>query len=190
MNIGKPFVDAWNIYIKNFGTIIIGLLIALILSLVTFGVLALPLFVGFQLLFVKAMRGEKLVANSVLDPVGRYFSLVGAYFGIGLFIFLGCILLIVPGLAFAAWWMYAMLFIVDRNMHIEDGMRSSKELVRKNGTWWHLLFLVVIFFINFVIGQIVMALNIPVWVYYVLSTVLVAPITSGALACAYADESK
>jgi len=190
MNIGKPFVDAWNIYIKNFGTIIISLIIVIILSLVTLGVLSLPLFIGFQMLFVKAMGKKKITANEVLDPINRFFSLTFGYMGIFILIFFGCLLFLVPGLVWASWWLYALLFIYDRNMHIEDGMRASKELVRKNGTWWHLLFLAVIVFINMALGQLIGALNIPVWIYYVLSTLFVTPITSGAIACAYADESK
>ncbi|MBU0671887.1 MAG: hypothetical protein KJ732_02535 [Candidatus Margulisbacteria bacterium] len=190
MNIGKPFVDAWNIYLKNFGTIIISLIIVIILSVVTLGILSLPLFIGFQMLFVKAMRKKKIVANEVLDPIKRFFSLVSGYFAIGLLILFGCLLLLVPGLAWASWWMYGLLFIYDKNMHIEDGMRSSKELVRKNGTWWHLLFLAVMAFINIAAGQVLLALHIPIWIYYILSTLFIMPITSGALACAYADESK
>lgn len=190
MNLGKPFVDAWNIYIKNFGTIIISLIIVLILSIITLGILSLPLFIGFQMLFVKAMRKKKITANEVLDPIKRYFSLFFGYMGIGFMIFFGVLLLIVPGLVWASWWMYALLFIYDKNMHIEDGLRASKELVRENGTWWHLLFLAILFFINIALGQIIAATNIPVWIYYILSTLFITPITSGALACAYADESK
>ncbi len=190
MNIGKPFVDAWNIYIKNFGTLMIALIIALILTIVTLGVLGLPLFIGFQMLFVKAMRKKKITANEVLDPVNRYFSLVFGYLGIAFLTFFGCLLFLVPGLVWISWWMYALLFMADRDMHIEAGMRASKELVRKNGTWWHLLFLAVICFINIALRQLLGALSIPVWIYFVLATLFITPITGGALACAYAAESK
>lgn len=190
MNIGKPFVDAWNIYTKNIVTMLVALIIVIILSCVTLGILSVPLFIGFQMLFVKAMRKKKIVANEVLDPINRWFSLFFGNLAISILIFIGVLLLVVPGLAWAAWWMYTLLFIFDQNMHIEDGMRSSKEVVRKNGTWWHLLFLVILCFINVVVGQIILAFRIPFWVYYVLTVLITAPITSGALACAYADESK
>jgi hypothetical protein len=190
MNIAKPFLNAWDIYIKNFGTIIISLIIVIILSIVTLGILAIPLFVGFQMLFVKAMRKKKIVANEVLEPIGRYWSILFGNVTIMIMVIFGFMLLIVPGFAWMAWWMYAILFIYDRNMHIEDGLRASKELVRKNGTWWHLLFLVVIGFINIALAQIFAAANIPAWIYQLLATIFVTPITSGAIACAYADESK
>ena len=190
MNIGKPFVNAWDIYIKNFWTILISLIVIIILSIVSLGILSIPLFVGFQMLFVKAMRKKKIAVNDVLAPIGRFFSLTFGNLGIAILVVFGLFLLVVPGLAWYAWWMYALLFIYDRGMHIEDGMAASKALVRKNGTWWHLLFLAVLVFINIALGQIFNAFNIPVWVYQLLSILFVAPITSGAIACAYADESK
>ncbi|MDD5593216.1 MAG: hypothetical protein PHG97_00565 [Candidatus Margulisbacteria bacterium] len=183
MNIGKPFIDSWNIYIKHLGTILIAFIILIILSVITLGVLYIPLLIGLQMLFVKAKRGEQITANEVLAPINRYFSLVFGSFGIGLLVLFGLLLLIVPGLAWASWWMYAALFMYDRSMHIEDGMKSSKDVVRKSGTWWHLLFLVIVFFID----------NVFVWFIGPLGFIakfVTTPLTMGAVACAYADESK
>ncbi len=126
MNLSKPFVDSWNIYIKHLGTILVGFIIVIILSIVTLGILLIPLLVGFQMLFVKAKRGEQISANEVLAPINRYFSLVFGRLGIGLLIVFGLCLLIVPGLTWLSWWMYASLYMFDRSMHIEDAMKSSK----------------------------------------------------------------
>ena len=101
MNIGKPFVDAWTIYVKNFWTILISLIVVIILSIVSLGVLVVPLFTGFQMLFVKAMRKKKIVVNEVLDPIGRFFSLTFANISIAIMVIFGCFLLLVPGLAWA-----------------------------------------------------------------------------------------
>jgi len=183
MNIANPFIDSWNILIKNLGTIIISLIIVVILSVVTLGILYIPLLIGLQMLFVKAKRGQAISSNEVLDPIKRYFSLVFGSMGIGILIFFGILLFIVPGLAWASWWMYAALYIYDKNMHIEDGMRSSKEVVRKNGTWWHLLFLVVAWVID----------NVVIWFIGPIGFLLkfiTTPLTMGAIACAYADESQ
>lgn len=62
MNLGKPFVDSWNIYVKHLGTILIGFIIVIILSIVTLGILYIPLLIGLQMLFVKAKRGEQIQA--------------------------------------------------------------------------------------------------------------------------------
>jgi hypothetical protein len=183
MNIGKPFVDSWNIYIKNLGTIFIAFIILIILTVVTLGTLYIPLLIGLQMLFVKAKRGEAITSNEVLAPVGRYFSLTFGSLGICLLVLTGLLLLVVPGLAWSAWWMYAALLMYDKKMHIEDGMRTSKELVRKNGTWWHLLFLIVAFFIDFLPSVIFPPFG---WALKFITT----PLTMGAVACAYADEAQ
>ncbi len=183
MNLSKPFVDAWNIYIKHLGTILIGFFIVIILSVVTLGILLIPLVVGLQMLFVKAKRGEQISANEVLAPINRYFSLAFGGFGIGLLILCGLPLLVVPGLAWASWWMYALLYMYDRSMHIEDGMKSSKAVVRQGGTWWHLLFLVILFFIDNVLPILFGPLGM-------LAKFVTTPVTMGAIACAYADEAK
>lgn len=183
MDIGKAFVDSWNILIKNLGTILIAFLIVIILSIVSLGVLCLPLLIGLQMLFVKAKRGESITANSVLDPINRYFSIVFGHIGIAFLVFFGILLVLVPGLAWASWWMYAVLFMYDKNMHIEDGMRASKEVVRKNGTWWHLLFLIIVWVVD----------NIFVWffgIFGLLLKLITTPLTMGAIASAYVDETK
>jgi len=183
MNLGKPFVDAWNIYVKHLGTIMIGFIIVIILSVVTLGVLYIPLLVGLQMLFVKAKRGQQISANDVLAPIGRYFSLVFGSFGVCLLILFGLCLLVVPGLSWYSWWMYAALYMYDRHMHIEDAMRSSKDVVRKSGTWWHLLFLAIVCFID----NVVVCLIGP---FGLLAKFITTPVTMGAIACAYADEAK
>src|SRR3989338_3092764 len=183
MNIGKPFVDSWNIYIKNLGTILIGLIILIILSVITLGVLYIPLLIGLQILFVKAKRGQAITANEVLAPVSRYFSLSFGSICICFLVLFGLLLLIVPGLAWASWWMFAALIMYDKNAHIEEGMRLSKEIVRKNGTWWHLLFLSIVWFID----------NVFVWFFGPLGFIIkfaTTPLMMGAVACAYVDEAQ
>jgi hypothetical protein len=183
MNLSKPFVDSWSIFVKHLGTILIGLIIVIILSVITCFVLLIPLLVGFQMLFVKAKRGQQISANDVLAPIGRYFSLSFGIMGIGILVGFGLCLLIVPGLALASWWMYALLYMYDRHMHIEDAMKSSKDVVRKSGTWWHLLFLVIVCFID----NVVACFFGP---FFLLAKFITTPVTLGAIACAYADESK
>ena len=183
MNLSKPFVDAWNIYVKHLGTILIAFIIVIVLSIVTLGILLVPLAVGLQMLFVKAKRGDQPAANDVLAPIGRYFSLTFGCLGIGMLTLFGLCLLVVPGLAWMSWWLYAPLYMFDRSMHIEDAMKSSKAVVRQGGTWWHLLFLVIIFFIDNVLPVLFGPLGL-------LAKFVTTPVTMGALACAYADESK
>ncbi len=179
MDIVKAFTDAWNIYIKNFFTIFLSTLAALILSFVTLGILYLPLMVGIQMMFVKAKRGEEISLNDIFAPIRRFFAIFFGAIWIGILIVIGLILLIIPGLCWASWWMFALLFIFDKKMGISEGMRASKEIVRKNNLWLHLLLLI----LAWVVG------NIGTYLYGV-GIIFTLPLGLGAVACAYADQSQ
>jgi len=179
MDIVKAFTDAWNIYVKNFFTIFLATLVVLVLGVLTLGLLYVPLLVGLQMLFVKAKRGEAIALNDIFAPVQRFFALFFGTIWMAILIVIGLILLVVPGLCWATWWMYALLFIFDKKLGIGAGMRASKDLVRKNNLWMHLLFLI----LTSVVA------NLGSYVFGV-GILLTMPLGWGALACAYADESK
>jgi len=179
MDIVKAFTDAWNIYLKNFMTILLATIAVLLLGMITIGILYLPLMIGLQMMFVKAKRGETIVFNDIFAPLKKFWSLWGGAIWIGLLGAIGIILLIVPGLCWLSWWMYALLFIYDKNLGIGAGMRASKEIVRKNNIWLHLLFLLLAGFIS----------NLGTYVLWV-GFLVTMPLGMGAIACAYADEAK
>lgn len=179
MDIVKAFTEAWNIYIKNFFLIFLSTLVVIILGVLTLGLLYLPLLIGLEMLFVKAKRGEAIMLNDIFAPVPRFFAMLFGSLWMALLIVIGIILLVVPGLCWATWWMYALLFIYDKKLGIGAGMRASKEIVRKDNLWMHLLFLALCSVVA----------NLGGYVFGV-GILLTMPLGWGALACAYADESK
>lgn len=179
MDIVKAFKDAFDIYIKNFIVIILATLVAIALGMLTLGILYIPLLVGVQMLFVKAKRGKPLVFNEIFSPIKRFFAIFFGSIWIGILVVIGLILLIVPGLIWASWWMFALLFIVDKGMGIGAGMAASKEIVRKNNLWLHLLLIILACAVA----------NVGIYVFRI-GYLFTMPLAMGALACAYADESK
>lgn len=204
MDIGKAFTDAWNIYLKNFWTIFLANLVAVLLSIITLGILFPPLSIGLQSLFLKAKRGEPFVLHDIFGPMARFWPLTGAtayYFLVILMaILLPCLgvlaLLIWPGwmtglAAFLAivlfflsfgwmtWYLFMFLLIYDKKMRVSEAMAASKALVRKNNVWLHLLLLL--------LSGIVSQLGSNVFYIGVLFT---APLGAGALACAYDNETR
>ncbi|MEA3493397.1 MAG: hypothetical protein U9R38_03305 [Candidatus Margulisiibacteriota bacterium] len=179
MDIVKSFTDAFNIYIKNFVVIILATLVAMILSAVTFGILAMPLFVGVMMLFVKAKKGEPVEFMSIFSPIKRFFALFFSSIWISILVLVGLVLLIVPGFIWASWWMFTALFIFDKGMGIGAGMAASKVMVRKNNLWLHLLLII----LAGVVG------NLGYYVFRI-GYLFTCPIAMGAIACAYVDESK
>ncbi len=179
MDITKAFTDAANIYVKNFFNILLATLVVMLLGVITLGILYMPLLIGLQMMFVKAKRGEAIGLNDVFTPMKRFFALFFGTVWIGILVAIGFILLIVPGLIWASWWMYALLYIYDKNLGIGAGMRASKEVVRKNNLWMHLLLLILAAIVS----------NLGSYVFWV-GILLTMPLGWGAVACAYADESK
>ena len=179
MDIVKAFTDAWDIFSKNFVMYGLATLVVVILGMATIGILYIPLIVGLQMMFVKAKRGEKVILHDLFNPFKHFFDLFFGSIWIAILVLLGLCLLIVPGLCFAAWWMYAPLFIADKGKHIGQAMRASKEMVRGKNLWTHLLLLV--------LGGVVANMGFHIlWIGFLITM----PIGWGAIACAYADETK
>lgn len=191
MDIGKAFVDSWNTYIKNFIIIILAGIISAIL-----GFLIAPL-VGFQMMFVKAKRGGAVSFNDVFAPFSRFLSV---FFG-AIWIAVILALAFAPAaicfylgwnaaggiLAFAAVlldiylgtsWIFALLFIYDKGLSINAGMKASRALVTKNNWWMHFLLLVLAGIVSGV-GNILWGVG----------AILTMPLGVGAIASAYAEES-
>ncbi|MCP4601238.1 MAG: hypothetical protein GY847_12060 [Proteobacteria bacterium] len=66
----------------------------------------------------------------------------------GLLIFLGYLLLIIPGVILSVLWLYSLFFIVDKKMQFFEAMSASREAVSGSGFFQHLVLLLIILFLN------------------------------------------
>lgn len=60
----------------------------------------------------------------------------------------GLMLLVVPGVVLMVWWMYALYFVVDRDMTFLEAMAASKQTVTATGFWNHFVVLLVMVVLN------------------------------------------
>lgn len=81
------------------------------------------------------------------------FFVVGVLYGI--FVLLGLVLLIVPGIIFAIWWMFSSWIVVDRNLTIKQTFIESKSLIK--GRFWKVLGRLLVFALATVLVQIPLA---------------------------------
>ncbi len=198
MNLGKSFSDSWNIFTKNFITIVLAMIVATLLSFVTIFILAVPLFIGFQMMLVKGLRGEKVEFNEIFGPMKDYFKLVGAAFWIGIaevavllpgslciylnWLIVGGILILVGIIAdIYMWvtWMFTLLLLNDKGLTIKQGLKASRDLVLKNNFWMHLLLIILVGILT-QIGNML----------WLIGALLTTPIAIGAVAAAYVEETK
>ena len=192
MDIGKAFIDAWSIYIKNFVILVLAGIVAAILS-----ILVAPM-VGFQMMFVKAKRGEQIAFNDIFAPFKSFVNLFFGAVWIGILVFLmllpgiiclnmgwnavGGVLLflgILAAIYFGISWIFALLLIYDKGLSINNGMKASRALVQKNNWWMHLLLIILAGIVGG-IGNIAWGIG----------AILTLPLGYGAIASAYAEESK
>lgn len=133
MNFEFLFKQTWSQFIAKIVKLILFFIVGGLLSIT---IILIPCVAGGMTreLLKLAREGKEPEFNQLWSFEGYgqivLFLLVG-----GLLIMIGYMLLIIPGIIFTVWWMYALYFIVDRNMDFWSAMSASKELVGKAGFW-------------------------------------------------------
>jgi uncharacterized membrane protein YvlD (DUF360 family) len=145
LDIGLAFKGGWNAFTADIVALIVGGLIAGLLSIVTLGILAGPLFAGLYNMVGSRIRdGRPAKIGDVFSCMDRFWSFLWA--AIVLVVLIGLAsLTIVGGVLLATIWLYVFPFMVDRRMGLAEAMTASYHQVVDNGFWEHLA-LVVIFF--------------------------------------------
>jgi len=182
MNISKDYQDGWKIFSKNWINAIIGYIIVILISCLTIGILYPAMRTGYNLMLLKAKRGKKISVNDVFSAMNRWLELLGLQLYSGLLIALLAITIIgiFPAILVGTWWMYSGMYLADKKMSITEAMHASKNTVRKNNVWMHLLFLMIYLFLAQGLGYAVACIG---WL-------VTTPIALAAFVSAYDNESK
>lgn len=82
-----------------------------------------------------------------------------------LFITLGIMLFIIPGVLLAVWWLYSFFYLVDKNTSFVDALVNSKDVVTREGNYLkHLKIVLLISILNLTAlscGGLVLMLTLP-----------------------------
>jgi uncharacterized membrane protein len=131
----------------------------------------IPLFVGFILLSIISMVfrlwsqstsyyavikmgvAEKEIFKIGFLKSGKYLftTLV-----LGLIVFLGFILFVIPAIIFGTWYSFTLLLALDKNMGIGEALKKSKEMVK--GRFWEILGRNVIFGLFTIVVSVVVSI--------------------------------
>lgn len=134
MDIGKAITASWNLTIKHIWVVLGASLIGGLLSVVSAGILLPGLAAAIMLIYLKAKRGKPVEVPDVFSCLKSTIRLLLAFIWRLILVAIGLVLIIVPGLIFAAWWIFTPLFIADQGCGISEAMRRSKKLTKKVGT--------------------------------------------------------
>jgi hypothetical protein len=147
LDIGLAFKRAWGLFVKDIAPLLIGALIAGVLSILTVGILAGPLFAGLYGMVIGRVRdGRQPHVGDVFAGFERFWSYFAAALVLVVLIGLAS-LTIVGGFLLATIWIYVFPLMVDRGMGLSEAMRTSKDMVMKAGFWDHLALVIVGFVI-------------------------------------------
>ena len=144
MNFQAHLENAFEIMKREFVVFFLGGLLIQLLTTVSLGLLAGPLMGGYLLMLVLWFRERRQpVFNDLFYGMQRFRELFPLFF-LGILIFCGLMLFVLPGVLFMTWWVYAVFLMTDRNMKLGEAMTASKDRVNERGFFMHLVFLFMI----------------------------------------------
>jgi hypothetical protein len=145
VDISRVLKNGWELFVKDIGPLLIGYLIAGILSVLTLLILTGPLFGGlFKMVFRRVREGRTAEIGDVFDCMDQFGALFIAVLVLSISIGVGLILLIIPGVYLATIWIYVIPLIVDKKLSLSEAMSKSKELVMANDIGTHFAMLLLI----------------------------------------------
>lgn len=156
MNFQGHLESAFRLLKAHALVVIIGGLLVQLLVACTFGILAGPLLGAYLLAMILYFRDRREpVFNDCFAGLPRFGALF-PYFFLLLLVMLGLILLVIPGVIFIVWWLYALPLMADKGMGLGEAMRLSRAKVLEKGFFMHLVF---VFMITVVPDLLIMLLS-------------------------------
>lgn len=197
VRIGEYFGRGWAIF-KEFAwgyilfTLVIGIISGLLSQLpsplgmraaegelgggnLIFSIISPALGAGFYFVSFQIARSRPKNFSDFFNGFKKFLPLFLTSLVSGIFIFLGLIALIIPGIYLAVAYMFAQLFVIDKNMNFWSAMETSRQLISKR--WFSFLIL------SFALGLLVLAGFLLLGV----GALVTIPLSTCVLAAAYED---
>jgi hypothetical protein len=163
IDLGRVLSGAGRAFIDNIVPLLVATVIAIVLTIVTLGVLAGPLFAGMVSMVIDSRNGRKPEIGDVFSQMHRFWAFFGAALVLAILIALASIT-IIGGILLAAIWIYVFPLMVDRGMGLGDAMRSSREIVVRAGFWEHIVLVILLAVVSILGHGWLILLTNPLWV--------------------------
>ena len=184
MNFQAYLEDTFRIIKAEPIILILGGLVVQLLTILTMGILAGPILGGYFLLIIYYLRENRKPAfNDIFSGLQQFANLL-PYFFVLLTIFIGFMLLIIPGFVLATWWIYVLPLMVDRKISFSEAMKISTKKVNETGFFMHLVFLLLITVLPMLLLNFISAMMPFLFVL----KLLLPPLQVGCLASLYVDQ--
>ncbi|MEI7542266.1 MAG: hypothetical protein WCJ94_03320 [bacterium] len=147
MNIKETVGTTFDIFIKEPKKFVIATLIALLVTVVTLGILAPVMWLGMGEMFRKTKAGGITSYDDLFIHLDKAIILAVMSFVVFICIAIGTVMLLVPGVIIATIWMYSTYYMVDNNTGILASLKSSAFTVNKNNLMNHIVVVICIWLI-------------------------------------------
>jgi uncharacterized membrane protein len=142
---GRWIGAGWRLVQADLGNMV---LIALVFTLLNgIPLIQGALIAGFHFYFLKKLLGRPAEFSDLFKGFNFFIPTLVASLVIGLFVFGGTLLCIVPGLVIAAMYKFTYLFIIDKRMDFWPAMKAS-HAVAKNDYFGFTMFLLLTALVN------------------------------------------
>ncbi len=167
---GRWLAEGWALVSADLGSYVLIALLFFLLSGVP--LIQGALIAGFHIFTMKKIMGRNAEIADFFQGFKFFLPTLVASILIGIFIFLGTLALIIPGLVVAAMYKFTYLFIFDKQMDFWPAMQASHAVVRRDYVGFT-LFLVAAFLVN-VLGFLCLFVGLLVTVPMTFAAVTVA----------------
>ena len=128
----ETLAEAWSLFTNDFVLYVVAGLLMIVVSIVTLGVLSGPMTVGFVQLVERRRRGETCSPTDVFDGFQRFGASLIASFLVGLGIFVGVLLFVIPGILFGCAMAFTFQAIAINDESATGAMARSFEVIKQN----------------------------------------------------------
>jgi uncharacterized membrane protein len=129
---GRWIGEAWALVTADLANYILLALVFCVLSTAVPVILQGPLIAGFHIFTMKKLMGRRAEVADLFTGFNYFVPTLVASVLIGLFVFCGTLLCIIPGLVVAAMYKFTYLFIVDKRMDFWQAMQASHAVVKRD----------------------------------------------------------
>jgi uncharacterized membrane protein len=172
---GRWISAGWDLLKADWLPFILMAVVFLVINSAIPLVLQGPLIAGFHVACIRKIMTGKTDVGDLFKAFNRFGPCFLAFLVTAVFIFLGTLLCLIPGLVLAAMYQFAHLFIVDKKLDFWPAMQASHDLVKRDYVGFTLFWVVLIL------------LNIAGALLCLVGLLVTTPLYYAAITAAYRD---
>lgn len=122
----------WKAFTDNAVPLIIGLVIAAVISMVTLGLAGPVMWLGYSAMALKSVRGEPVEIGDVFSGMSFFFPALILGLVIGLGVCLGLLCFLLPGIYLIVIWEWVFFLMADGTQGVGDSLKLSKDISKSD----------------------------------------------------------